>query len=144
MEIEGRIRRHAKGGPPDWIVSVPLLDVQTQGYSRQEALKMLKGAIKDYLDYFFGKKRVTISIIDDGRSKIGVTCSDQPLLMSLILIKQREKAGISVRAVVRRMGKTSPNAYKQYEYGSKRMSIDKFGELVYAVNPRIRLVVGMV
>lgn len=145
MEIEGKIRKNARGGPPDWIVTVPLLDIHTQGYTRDEALKMLKGAIKDYFDFFFGKKftkGLKITIRDTGKSNIGISCSNLSLLMSLILIKQREKSGMSIRQVVFRIGKgSSPNTYKQYEYGKKRMSAEKFNELIHAVNPDIRLIV---
>lgn len=144
MEIEGKIRQTRRGGAPDWLVSVPLLDLHTQGRTRKEALKMLKGAIKDYFDYFFGEQcgaDVDISIMEIGKSNIGVSCSDLSSLMSLILIKQREKSGMTIRDVMRRMGASSPNAYKQYEYGNKRMSTEKFDELIHAVNPDIRLVV---
>lgn len=144
MEIEGKVRKHSRSGPPDWVVSVPLLGVVTQGYTREEALKMVRGAIRDYFHYFFGKERskgVRISVIDAGKSTIGVTCSDLSLLLSLILIKQREQSGTSIRQVVQRMGGSSPNAYKQYEYGTKKMSTEKFDELIHAVNPSLRLIV---
>lgn len=143
MEIEGKIRRYSKGGPPNWVVRVPLLDIYTQGHTRKEALKMLKGAIRDYFDYFFDKEShedVEISIIDTGKSDIGVSCSNLSLLMSLILIKQREKRGVSIRQVVHYMGGSSPNAYKQYEYGKRKMSTEKFDALIHAVNPHARLI----
>ncbi len=144
MDIEGKIRKFSKGGPPDWVISIPLLDINTQGRTRKEAIKMLKGAIKDYFDHFFGKQRskgIKISINDSGKSIIGISCSDLSLLMSLILIKQREKCGITIRQIVARIGSASPNAYKQYEYGKKKMSTEKFDELIHAVNPEIRLIV---
>ena len=72
----------------------PIARYSYTGTYEKKNSKMLKGAIRDYFDYFFGKEaheNVEISITDTGKSDIGISCSNLSLLMSLILIKTKGK-----------------------------------------------------
>ena len=147
MELEAKVRYHPKGGPPDWIVECPTLDIITQGKTRADALKMLRSAIEELLEWYFPKEApdsLEVSIRDTGKSRIGVSCSDVAVLMSFVLIRQREQSGLNVRQAAERLGSLSPNAYKRYECGDVRISVEKFDQLVSAVNPvrqvRLRIV----
>lgn len=147
MELEAKVRHHPKGGPPSWVIECPTLDIITQGKTRQDALNMLRSAIKELLEWYFLKNlpgSLEVSIRDTGKSRIGVSCSDVAVLMSFVLIRQREQSGLNVRQAAERLGSRSPNAYKRYEYGDVKISVEKFDKLVSAVNPvrqvRIRVV----
>ena len=49
MELEGRIRKNKN----HWLVEVSSLNIMTQGETREEALFMIKDAIKEYMKYYF-------------------------------------------------------------------------------------------
>ena len=51
------------------------------------------------------------------------------------LIKQRENSKLTVREVSERLGSKSPNAYAQYEKGRVSVTLEKYEELLTAVNP---------
>lgn len=142
MEVEAKLRKIPKGDEPDWLVTIDALHSNTQGYTRDEAIKMAKFLILDLMDVYFDEnetKGIEISVRDFGRSRIGLSCSKPDLLISLILIRQREAAGITVRDAARRMGSLFPNSYSAYERGKRLPSIVKFDELLHAINPDIQL-----
>ena len=134
MEIEGRIFR-SKG---QWLAEVPSLDVMTQGESIDDALLMLKDAIVELMNSYF-KEEVTqdFNVIVNVYKKgiIGLTTTDNKLMLALSLRRQREMSGSTVRQAAERLGSKSPNAYAQYEKGKVRISLDKYEQLLYAANP---------
>lgn len=134
MELEGKIW---KSGDV-WLVEVPAIDVCTQGVSREDALKMIVDAIKVLLGGYFSKKDIgELEIIahDYGKKEIGVTTSNNSLMMSLSLIRQREISKLSIRDIVKKSGLKSPNGYAQYERGHVNITVNKFEQLLEAVNP---------
>ena len=142
MEIEAKLRKIPKAGEPDWLVTIGALHSNTQGYTREEAIKMAKFLILDLLDTYFDEsetKGIKIKVRDFGRSRIGLSCSKPNLLISLILIRQREAAGITVREAARRIGSSFPNSYSAYERGKRLPSLVKFDELLHAINPDVQL-----
>lgn len=134
MEFRGKVWR-TKDRPP-WVIEAPSLGVITQGYTKKEAVAMLKDAVEELIFSYF-ETRIKIAVIDHGKGIVGVTCSDRKLLLSLSLIKQRQESGQTVREVACRMGSESPNAYARYERGKVNISIEKFDQLLQAVNPRL-------
>ena len=70
-----------------------------------------------------------------GNDVIGITAKDTKILLSLSLIKQREKSNSTVRDVSKRLGSKSPNAYAQYERGRLSVTLEKYEQLLLAVNP---------
>jgi len=134
MEIEGRILKN-KG---QWLAEVPLLDVMIQGDSAEDALIMLKDAILELMDSYF-KEEVTqdFNIIVNVYKKgvIGLTTTDNKLMLALSLRRQRGMSGSTIREAAERLGSKSPNAYAQYEKGKVRISLDKYEQLLHAANP---------
>ena len=49
MELGGKLWKSGKF----WLIAVPSVEVMTQGYSREEALKMIGDAIEGLLDCYF-------------------------------------------------------------------------------------------
>lgn len=142
MEVEAKLRKIKKENEPDWLVTIDALHSNTQGYTRDEAIKMAKFLILDLMDVYFDKsetKGIKINIQDIGRSRIGLGCSKPDLLVSLILIRQREAAGITVREAAKRAGSLFPNSYSAYERGKRLPSVVKFDELLHAINPEMEL-----
>ena len=134
MEFRGKVWK--TDDRPPWVLEVKSLGVITQGSNKKEALAMLQDAVELYLEHYFDQKP-KVEVVDHGKGVVGVTCSEKKLLLSLSLIKQREESRLTVREVSDRLGSKSPNAYAKYERGNINISIDKFDQLLQAVNPRL-------
>jgi hypothetical protein len=97
---------------------------------------ILHPTVELYLEHYFDQK-LKVNVMDHGKGVVGVTCSEKKLLLSLSLIKQRQESKLTVRDVSDRLGSKSPNAYAKYERGRINISIDKFDQLLFAVNPKL-------
>jgi predicted RNase H-like HicB family nuclease len=134
MELEGRIWKSKN----HWLIEVPSLNVMTQGETREEALEMAADAVMEYFLYYFESsvgKDDKVIVNDYKKGVIGITSTNNKLLLALSLRRQREKSGLTVREASERMGSSSPNAYAQYEKGRTRISLDQYEKLLQAANP---------
>jgi DNA-binding XRE family transcriptional regulator len=129
MNLEGRIWKSETSRY--WLVEVQDLDVLTEGFSRRDAAEMLRDAIESLVNRDGFRVRVTVS--RDGRCKVG--SNDDAVLLAFMLQRLRQREGLSVREVARRLGAKSPNAYAQYETGRVAPSIDTLSRLLAALNP---------
>ena len=85
--------------------------------------------------------QLSVNLYEDGI--IGLGASDEKLLFALGLKRQRLRSGSTIRDVSKRLKSKSPNAYARYERAKARPSIEKYAELLHAVNPSRRpLLVG--
>lgn len=134
MELEGKLWKSGKF----WLVEVPSVEVMTQGYSREEALKMIADAIKGLVDCYFPdeSKEFQVTVQEYKKGIIGVSTSNNSLMLAFSLKRQREASKSTVREVSERLGSTSPNAYARYEKGRARISLDQYERLLQAVNPQ--------
>lgn len=129
MNIEGTLIR--KGAW--WAVEIPLLKIYTQGRSRKDAYCMAKDAIESIID----EKSFTVSVTAGPADTFMVGSNNEVLLMALALKQQRSSRHMSVRDVARNLGSNSPAAYSRYEQGKVRPSLDKFSQLLKAIDPRL-------
>jgi len=136
MELEGKVWKEGK--EPGWLVEVPYLNVMTQGTSRKNALFMIEDAITLLLEDAFEGITFKVQISDYGDGLFGLSCNDDRLLLALALRRQREMNKVTVREAAKRLGSSSPNAYARYEQGRIRPTIQKYEQLLHAVNPRRR------
>jgi predicted RNase H-like HicB family nuclease len=132
MELEGTLHKDGKF----WLIEAPSLDIMTQGHTRTEALHMIRDAIMALIEtYFEPTAPFDITVTDHSKNTIGISCTDNKLLLALSLRRQRENAGLSLREASQRLGSKSPNAYAQYERGKIRISFEQYEKLLQAVNP---------
>jgi predicted RNase H-like HicB family nuclease/predicted RNA binding protein YcfA (HicA-like mRNA interferase family) len=134
MEIEGKIWKSGKF----WLVEVPTIDVCTQGHTRKEALAMITDAIKELMMTYFSEEQANdleVHVTDYKKDVIGITTSNNSLMLAFSLIRQREMSKSTIREVSERLGSKSPNAYAQYEKGKMRITLDQYERLLQAVNP---------
>lgn len=134
MELEGKIWKSGKF----WLVEVPAVEVMTQGHSREEALKMIKDAIEGLVDCYFPNESKDFQVIvkDYKKGIIGISTSNNSLMLAFSLKRQREVSKSTIREVAERLGSKSPNAYARYEKGRARVSLDQYERLLQAVNPQ--------
>ncbi len=142
MEFEGIIRKDKKTSL--WVVEVATLDIMTQGETKEDAVFMLKDAVKELLLDSFPKKvlkDLSLDVRFRGDNIFGLHSNNTRLLLSLSLRRQREREGLTIRDVSHNLESTSPNAYAQYERGNINISMEKFDRLLAAINPeRISLI----
>jgi predicted RNase H-like HicB family nuclease len=133
MELEGKLRKSGKF----WLVEVPAVEVMTQAYSREEALKMIADAIEGLVACYFPKeaKDFKVFVKDYKKGIIGVSTSNNSLMQAFSLRRQRTASKSTIREVAERLGSSSPNAYARYEKGRTRISLDQYERLLQAVNP---------
>jgi predicted RNase H-like HicB family nuclease/DNA-binding XRE family transcriptional regulator len=135
MRLEGRIIKSGKF----WAVEVPLLMLFTQGRTRKEAFEMAKDAVEGMVD----RKAFEASAVpaDDDRFMIG--SNDEKLLLATVLRQQRAGRGLTVRDVATRLGASSPTAYARYETGKVNLSLEKFSELMHAIDSESEAVLNI-
>lgn len=134
MEFVGKIWKDGKF----WLVEVPVIDVCTQGHTRKEALMMIEDAIMELLRSYFPLDKIKdfrLEVIDYEKNTIGIKASNNNIILSFSLIRQREMSKSTVREVAERLGSKSPNSYAQYERGKMRVTLDQYERLLEAVNP---------
>ncbi len=133
MELEGKIWKSGKF----WLVEVPAVEVMTQGLSRKEALSMICDAIEGLVSCYFPDEAKDFKVIvtDYKKGTIGISTSNNSLMLAFSLRRQREVSKSTVREVSERLGSNSPNAYARYEKGRVRISLDQYERLLHAVNP---------
>ena len=137
MELEGTVWKEGKF----WFAEVPSLDLLTQGKTRKNALEMALDATMELMRDLFPEKvtrKFGLHLYQYGLDIFGLEATDNRLLLGLALRRQREKSGLTIREVALRLGSRSPTAYSRYEKGSLIPSINKFDQLLQAVNPERR------
>lgn len=135
MELEGKIWKDGKF----WLIEVSCLDIMTQGKTRKEAFKMIKDAIMTCALCNIDEKLLVdfdVIVKEYDGNVIGITATDNKILLALSLIRQRVKSGSTIRDASKRLGSDSPNAYGVYEKGKINISLDKYERLLYAANPQ--------
>jgi len=126
MKIEGKLIRAGKW----WAVEIPLLQIYTQGKSRKDAYYMAKDAIESIID----NPGFTVTVTEGPADTFMVGSSNDTLFMALALKQQRSSHHLSVRDVAKNLGSNSPAAYSRYEQGKVRPSLDKFSQLLKAID----------
>lgn len=127
MRLSGRV--YKDGG--FWLAEIPILDTMTQGHTRKEALSM----VEDLLETLADRPGFTVKIHPGKHGDFEVSSSDTRSLTSLLLRRQRQRSGLSLSDVARRLGARSRNAYARYERGTSVPTLEKLNELLQAVSP---------
>jgi transcriptional regulator with XRE-family HTH domain len=127
VRLEGRVWKEGK----HWLVEVPLLDVMTQGRTRDEAQAM----IADAIEALVGEESFKVEVFALPGDALGIGASDTGRLTALMLRRQREMHGLTLAEAAKRMGQSSSNAYARYEQGASVPTVTKLTELLVALSP---------
>lgn len=134
MELEGKFWKNGKF----WLIEVPAIEVMTQGHTKAKALKMIADAVEGLVTCYFPDEAndFKVYIKEYKNGVIGVSTSNNSLMLAFSLRRQRELSKSTIREVSERLGSNSPNAYARYEKGRSRISLDQYERLLHAVNPQ--------
>ncbi len=117
-----------------WLIEAPALDVMTQGKTKKEACAMLADAIK----LLVNKKGFKASVKAAPQGREFYLCStDNDSLIALLLRRQRQKHGLTLKELAERLGSTSVNSFARYEQGKASPSLAKLLELMTAIDPKL-------
>jgi predicted RNase H-like HicB family nuclease len=129
MRFEGRIWKDK--GSKYWLVEVSLLDVMTQGTSKNDAYSMISDAIEGLVN----QKGFKVDVRPLDRESFTVGASQESVMIALMLKRQREAHSLTLVEVARRLGQKSPNAYARYEQGKSLPTLEKLNKLMKAIDP---------
>ena len=136
MKIEGKLIKSGKW----WAVEIPLLLIHTQGRTKKEAYEMAADAVEAIIE----EKGLKVTIAEGTDNIFSIGSNNDCLLMALALKQQRTDHHLSVRDVAKRIGSDSPSAYSRYEQGKVKPSLDKFSQLLKAIDPRLEPILKVV
>jgi predicted RNase H-like HicB family nuclease len=129
MRLEGKVWKDT--GSKYWLIEVPLLDVMTQGTSKEDAYKMIADAIEVLID----RKGFKIDVRPGKSSEFTLGANQENVLVALMLRRLRESHNLTLMEVARRLRSKSPNAYARYEQGKSVPTLDKLNQLMKAIDP---------
>ncbi len=128
MRLEGKLWKDSE---KFWLIEIPMLDLMTQGRTKKEALSMMVDAMETLVN----RKGFHADIQASKNGKVSVGTNDLALLIALLLKRKREKSGLSLEEVSRRLGVRSRNAYARYEQGTSVPTVSKLTELLRVIDP---------
>ena len=129
MWLEGKIYKSGRY----WMIASAALDLTTQGKTENDAYLMFKEAAELLID----APGFEISFRRTGTRRFAFSANRQELLIALLLKRQRQKAGLTLKEVARRLGASSINAIARYEQGKACPSVAKLNDLIMAINPKM-------
>lgn len=132
MQLMGRIFED-KGV---WVAEVPLIDVYTQGDSREDAASMLADAVESLI----GRKGFRASVTAWVGDRIIVGSNDLEVFLPFVLKRCREAGGTSLSDAADALGQSSKTAFARYENGEAMPTISKLEKLLEAISSDVRLV----
>jgi DNA-binding XRE family transcriptional regulator len=127
MRFHGSVYKDGKF----WLAEIPLLDTMTQGYTRKEAFAM----VEDLVETLANRPGFTVDVHPGKQGHFEVSSPDTRTMTSLLLRRQRERSGLSLADVAKRLGAKSRNTYARYERGTSAPTLEKLNELLHAVSP---------
>ena len=135
----GTIEKHGRW----WAATCEIIGAFTQGRSRTEAMEMLAEVVELRVEQRGFKASVT-EIESHGPNALSVLIepSDSARLAAAVLKYQRDRHGLSLADVAKKLGASSRNAYARYERGATEPSLGKLLELLGAVAPEVTLFLG--
>jgi predicted RNase H-like HicB family nuclease len=130
MKIGGKVWKSKKDGL--WLGEIPFLNLMVQATSKEEIPEMAKDAIELLVDD--PTFSIEASVIQNA---LFVEANDPKKLIALILKRQRLKKQLKLDDVASHMRAKSINEYAQYEQGKHLPSLEKFEQLLKAIDPTL-------
>ncbi|MDD5099255.1 MAG: helix-turn-helix domain-containing protein [Candidatus Colwellbacteria bacterium] len=127
-----------------WPVYVSVLEICTQGRSKKDAYMMIKDAVEIHLEYNL-KHKIKVVVMPMPNNKFILRASNEKndkYLMALMLRRQREKYGLTVDKVARRLGVTK-RTYAKYEQARSLPSLAQIEKYIRAMDNHAHVVLNI-
>lgn len=132
MKIEGRVFKNKDTGK-FYAVEVPALSLHTQSRTLKEAYEMAKEAIEIAIN----KTDFTVEIIPAKDGIFHVRSSNLKYLLAGILRSKRLDRGLTASQVATAMNEKSVTGYLRYERAESEPSMNKFTEILLAMDSNL-------
>jgi len=126
--IEGKLEKVKKY----WAISVPFLEIYTQGTSEKNALEMAKEAI----ELIAQKKGFAVSVEKSGDGIITVSANDEAFLAGLLIRRWRGANHIDRKSIVKALHMASINSLARYEQGKAMPKPETLLKILSAANKK--------
>jgi predicted RNase H-like HicB family nuclease/DNA-binding XRE family transcriptional regulator len=133
LRLAGRMKKAGKY----WAIEVPLLHVYTQGRTKKEAFEMLKDAIES-----LAEEQNFFKVIPGSGEHFEICSKDAARFTAFILKRQRQKQGLSLSDMSKRLGRKSRNTYARFEQGRSDPTISNLLKLLSAVNSCVDITIS--
>jgi DNA-binding XRE family transcriptional regulator len=129
MWIEGKLEKSGRF----WAVSIPALEVYTQGRTKKEAYFMAKDALEGLaeVDGF----DLDITVMPEGGELFRAGANDTKAFTAFVLRRWRQAHHLTLAEASERLGAVSKNAYARYEQGRSEPTISMMERLIHAISP---------
>ena len=121
-------------------MEIPLLLIYTQGKTKKETYLMAADAVEAIVE----EKGFKVKVTAGPDNTFSIASGNDSLLMALALKQQRAEHHLSIRDIAKRLGSNSPSAYSRYEQGKVKPSLDKFTQLLKAIDPSLEPILKVV
>ncbi len=136
MKIVGKVWKSEQD--KFWLAKIGSLDLMVQATRKKEIPAMIKDAMELLVDA--PEFSVKVTMHDDF---VFVDANDTKKLIALILKRQRQKKHLNLEEVATHMHARSINEYAQYEQGRHLPSLEKFEQLLKAIDPEITVFMSL-
>jgi predicted RNase H-like HicB family nuclease/DNA-binding XRE family transcriptional regulator len=133
LRLAGKMEKAGKY----WAIEVPLLYVFTQGRTKKEAFEMLKDAIES-----LAEEQDFFEVIPGSGERFEICSKDAARFTAFILKRQRQKQGLSLSDMSKRLGRKSRNTYARFEQGKSDPTISNLLKLLSAVNSCVDITIS--
>ena len=130
MKIGGKIWKSRKDGL--WLAEIPFLNLMVQATSKDE----ISENVKDAVELLIGIPSFCVDVTVSDK-KLFIDSNDPKKLIALILKRQRLKRSLKLEEVASYLRAKSINEYAQYEQGKHLPSMEKFEQLLKAIDPNL-------
>jgi predicted RNase H-like HicB family nuclease len=128
MRVEAIAYPEKEGG---YSVSIPALDIWTQGETLEECRFMAADAVTAIFETEFEDKNFEGKIFAHSEQGNSFTLSVPPEeTLQLMLKLLRSKQGLSLSETTKILGYSSKNSFAQYEQGTREPGVAKFAQML--------------
>ncbi len=96
--------------------------------------------VADWFATVMDREGFTVTVQAVGTNGFEVGASDTPAMIGLLLRRQRERSGLTMKQVAKRLGMRSVASYARYEGGRTVPTVDEIDRLLRVVAPGRALV----
>ncbi len=129
MKYEAIITKEGKF----WMIECEALDILTQSSTKGAAAETLKDSIESYIN----KENFNVTVTLREKNKLIVSTNNQTEMIALMLKRQRQKHGVTMKQITENMGASSITAYARYEQGKSCPTIEKLEQIMTAISNEI-------